>query len=131
MPRMKAYISGPMSGLPEYNKAAFEKAISELRTMQFDVISPIELDKENGFAFDGPLTPEKYWEFLSRDLQTIGTSGVQLMFMLDGWWKSKGARIEVLQALLLGISVFEYPDLRPLPTAKIMEMLTASFMEVQ
>lgn len=128
---MKVYISGPMSGLPDYNRAAFERAAAELRQMKFDVISPVELDKEDGFSFEGPLTPKGYWQFLGRDLETIGTSDVGLMFMLEGWWKSRGARLEVFQALLLGITVFEYTSMRPLPPQKVMEILGDSLMEVQ
>ena len=115
---MRIYLSGPMSGMHQYNRAAFVKAAKELRREGLDVVSPVELDEADGASLDDPSLPERYWHFLSRDVQTIGTGNFDAMFVLEGWEKSVGARLEVFQAVLMRIPVYnkkwhnEYPEAR-------------------
>ena len=41
---MRLYLAGPMSGKPQMNFPAFEKAAKSLRRRGHDVVSPAELD---------------------------------------------------------------------------------------
>jgi hypothetical protein len=123
---MRAYISGPMSGMPEYNRVAFEEAAIRLRDIGYEVTSPIELDNADGHSMDDPNLMDYYWYFLSRDIQVIGDSKIDEMFVLEGWWKSRGARLEIFQALLLKIPVKSANTLRTYSTAGILEILTSS-----
>lgn len=96
------YIAGPMTGLPEYNYPAFEEAASRLRRRGRDVVSPHELYDE---------LPEErgslpWWEYLQRGIEAL-TSCTDII-MLDGWAKSRGARLEHHVALGLGMAVYTY-----------------------
>lgn len=89
MPKLKIYISGPITGLP-YDEVErhFERAKRDLAKADFEPVSPLE----NG------LPPEASWEaHMQRDLEILSTcDGI---YLLRGWEKSKGAQIEVNFAL--------------------------------
>jgi hypothetical protein len=97
---MATYISGPMSGIPELNFPAFIDAAERLRAVGVDVVSPTELP-HNDEPSDQP------WEFyLRHDLKAL--LDCDSIFMLPGWRKSRGARLEHLVAEKLNFRVF-YP----------------------
>ena len=89
------YLSGPMSGLPDYNYPAFHAAAEALRGKGFAVLSPAENAPPN----DAP----SWLDWMRVALrQMLDADAVAL---LPGWLGSGGARIEVSLALELGIRV--------------------------
>ena len=90
------YLSGPMSGYPDYNFPAFETAARALRELGHVIVSPHE----------GENSLKEGWEwadYLKRDLQMlVSCRGIVLM---QGWHKSRGARLELHVALELGFEV--------------------------
>lgn len=92
------YLSGPMTGLPEFNYPAFAKAAQELRDEGYQVYNPQE------YPWDGPLDQfpiraafAEYCEFICEKADAI--------FMLPGWQNSKGAIVEKLLAERVGVEV--------------------------
>lgn len=97
---MRIYIAGQMSGLPNFNADAFNKAAKLLRDQGHEVINPPELDHDDGFDVigkDGKIDPVLRRQFLGRDFKLI--SGCDGLYMLKGWEKSSGASLERLFAL--------------------------------
>lgn len=94
--KVRLYIAGPMTGLPEWGFPAFREAAATLRAAGFDVVSPHELDEATGFdptAPVGEFTHEHLLAALRRDmLAVLDADGIAV---LDGWELSKGARAEV------------------------------------
>ena len=87
------YVAGPMSGLPDFNYPAFNRAAGELRAAGFEVENPAENEVESG----------DYHDYLRAGLaQLLRCQGVAT---LEGWWLSGGARWEVQTAGILGIPV--------------------------
>lgn len=85
------YLSGPMTGLPELNYPAFEKACLFLRGSGLRVYSPHEWEEtNNGGRFDLALAFTDYARVICRE-----AGGVAL---LDGWENSPGARAEAALA---------------------------------
>lgn len=88
----RVYIAGPMTGLPEFNYPAFNKAAARLRDLGFHVENPAE----------NPDPPGKIWEGYMRmaiaQLVTCDT-----IALLPGWDASRGARIEYDLAGTLGL----------------------------
>jgi nucleoside 2-deoxyribosyltransferase len=84
----KIYISGPISGLPNGNKQAFDDAERMLTKCGFVAVNP----HRNG------LPPTATWaEHMSVDLVLLTScDGVAV---LPGCNKSKGAALEIRQAL--------------------------------
>ena len=105
MRRLKLYLSGPMTGLPEYNYPAFAAAAQHLRDKGATVVSPHELPADcPGCANTGL---EHSWaEHMRVDLAALLTCDV--IVLLPGWSESKGARLEKTVAEAVGLMVIDY-----------------------
>jgi hypothetical protein len=91
---MRVYISGGMSGLPDFNFPAFHRAAADLRARGFEVVNPAELDAADA-------SPKEWHEYLRRDIAQLVTCDA--VCMLEGWERSKGARLERHIAIELGM----------------------------
>lgn len=105
---MKVYIAGPMSGYEEWNFPAFFKAEEELLSIGVDVINPAHNDgpnlEEAMKSAGTPDRPNHTWSwYMRRDLPHI--MSCDAVCVLEGWQKSKGARLEVHVARALGMPV--------------------------
>lgn len=93
---MKIYISGPITGHPrEKVERAFAEAEAVIRRGGYDPVNPLD----NGLPSSAP-----WAQHMGRDIEILlGCNGI---YMLVGWDKSKGARIEKSVAEQLGLEVF-------------------------
>lgn len=84
------YLSGPMTGIPDYNRPVFNAAATKLRALGFEVVNPAE-------------QPERptWEEYMRHDITLL--MGCRSVVLLPGWAGSRGARIEVRLADDLGI----------------------------
>lgn len=99
----RLYVSGPMTGIPEFNYPAFIEAAAQLRAAGYDVVSPVELDAEARVDLAN-FGPADYRAALARDAAAvIEADGVAL---LGGWRSSRGARAEVALADAVRIPVY-------------------------
>ena len=77
------YVSGPMTGLPELNFPAFHAAAASLRAAGYAVINPAEFGEGDGMTWA---------DYLRKDIRALmDCDGIAL---LDGWERSRGARLE-------------------------------------
>ena len=89
----RLYVAGPMSGLPEFNHPAFNRAAEVLAAAGFDVENPA----------DNKVESDDYHDYLRAGLaQLLRCDGVAT---LPDWWLSGGARWEVQTAGILGVPV--------------------------
>lgn len=89
---MKVFISGPMSGYEDFNRAAFMNAEKLLKACGFDVFNPAWMDV--GFANNSGYF-QSMWhkkELLSMDIHAL--SCCDAIYHLSNWYKSDGARLE-------------------------------------
>lgn len=108
---VKLYISGPMSGIKDFNAPAFIATSAQLRALGFDVISPQEMDAQAGFdtkSEDGKMDPLLRRQFLARDF--IEVASCDGIYMMKGWSKSGGAKLERAFALDTGMTVMYADD---------------------
>lgn len=113
------YLAGPMSGIPQFNFPAFDRACERLRAANLEIVSPHEHDtpetqKAARESTDGAPMPketgaESWAECLARDVVLIGDKCDGIVF-LPGWEKSRGAKLEAYTGLLTGKSFFVYVD---------------------
>lgn len=88
------YVSGPMTGYPEFNFPAFAAAAAGLRDLGLKVVSPHEIDSEHG----------KPWDvYLRNDIRAL--VDCTHVVTLPGWEGSRGAQLEVHIAQQLGMPV--------------------------
>ena len=91
------YIAGPMTGYPDYNKPAFYQAENYLRAQGHRFIrSPV--------VHEASLP---YKTLIDLGLKVLKDCDV--IFMLTGWYKSRGARLEHLYAVTVGLEII-YQD---------------------
>jgi hypothetical protein len=117
----RLYLAGPMSGYPDFNRAAFRAQADALRAESYggmpvySVISPVELDEEDGttdkedpdMAARGEPTEGLWLDCLRRDLIRILDANIDAVVVLEGWEDSRGAALEVHVARSLGVKVFD------------------------
>lgn len=112
------YLAGPMSGIPRFNIPAFDEAAEALREAGYHIVSPAELDdpvtREMAYnSPDGATLQDKHpngesWgDFLSRDVKIVADK-VNGIIVLPGWERSRGARLEMMVALLCGHEIRYY-----------------------
>jgi Domain of unknown function (DUF4406) len=90
----RAYVAGPMTGLPEFNFPAFNAAAARLRAQGVTVLNPAEHGIVDGAGWG---------DYLRHDL--AGLVSCERIHLLPGWSKSKGANLEVLVSLVLGHTI--------------------------
>lgn len=90
----RIYISGPMTGLPEFNIPAFAAKAAELRALGHHVTNPAENGLHAGASWSEHMRAD------IRDMMDCDT-----LHLLPGWRASKGARLEVKIAAALGFSI--------------------------
>lgn len=95
---MIVYISGPMTGLPDYNYPLFNQVAAELRAEGYAVCNPAEF-----FGGKGDQTREAYMRESVRCL-----AACDYVVTLPDWDKSTGALLEVEIARQMGIPVTDY-----------------------
>ena len=91
MEMKKVFISGPMTGLPNYNREEFDKAEEMLLKAGFTVVNPAK------FGIDG---------LTDADIARIDLNALlscNYIYQLEGWTYSKGASAEWSVALWAGI----------------------------
>lgn len=81
----KVYISGPMTGLPNYNRDAFNLAADVLQDAGFIVINPAILP--DGLSYDAYM-----------DISMAFVRAADMVILLPGWEKSAGSRAEIAYA---------------------------------
>lgn len=87
------YVAGPISNMPNLNKKAFAKTTKKLRKHGFIVFNPHELCKG---------IPAKKWKKCMR-ICIKKLMDADMVVLLDGWDKSRGASIENNLATAIGI----------------------------
>ena len=109
---MKLYISGPMTGVPQYNFPAFDAAASHARAQGYEVINPAEEDGQDirEDCMDSPTGKEEigqtWGEALSRDVKTLSDGNIEGILLLRNWGESWGSMLEVMIGLKKGMQFF-------------------------
>jgi hypothetical protein len=138
---LRGYIAGGMSKEVFWGKPLFDQAARDLRSLDIDVVSPVELDEADGLDFSlWPDLPSNfsYEDRLYADLRAIDTCDA--IFMLPTWIKSQGAKRELAHARHAGKDVYEYkrgergfyvtPGIRPVNDVEAKAITTADYGNV-
>ncbi|WP_240478618.1 DUF4406 domain-containing protein [Pseudomonas cremoricolorata] len=91
---LRVYIAGPMTGLPDFNFPAFNAAADLMRSAGWHVENPAE---------HGVVPGAEWADYLRYDIARLATC--EMIMLLPGWSKSKGANLEVAIAQQLGMPI--------------------------
>ena len=87
------YVIGPVTGKKNRNEAAFEEARRKLEAAGYEVTTPLDLIPES-----------TSWEAAMRwSVRAIVNNGYSGVAMIDGWEESKGAKLECVVSLTIGV----------------------------
>lgn len=100
--RKAMYLSGPMTGIEDWNYPAFHTAARKLRSSGCAVVNPAE-------AYEGNTTLP-FDVYLRHDLRSI-LQDCDTIVVLPGWEKSPGAVLEVAVGAALGHGILAFTDL--------------------
>lgn len=89
---MIVYISGAMTGLPNYNREAFLEAQKKLEADGHTVLNPAWL-------------PDGLPDCAYREIDIAMLRNADAIYMLDGWGDSNGARHELDLAMRNGMKI--------------------------
>jgi hypothetical protein len=95
----RIYLSGPISGIKNNNREEFEKAQIKLEKEGFIVSNPLVICQSLGN--DAP-----YGEYMCYDIRAL--TYCDSIYMLPGWKQSRGAMMEHMIALMIGLKVIDY-----------------------
>lgn len=95
----RIYLSGPMSGLPGLNFPTFHSMTASLRASGHTVTNPAEINPDGG----------TWTDCMRRDIAAL--MDCDTVATLPGWENSKGAKLEVMIAEKLGMTVVDAHDL--------------------
>lgn len=102
----RIYISGPITGIEDKNRPAFEAETIRLRKLGYQVVNPLEVCEGEEDA----LTGADLWKHCMRkDIKAM--MDCDALALLPGWLFSRGARIEWDLAVNLGMKIYLAHDL--------------------
>jgi hypothetical protein len=102
--KKKVYISGPMTGRPDFNYPAFHKAEEYIKSLGY-----IPLNPARNFGGRTDLPREVY---LRKDVEMLLQANE--VWVLPGWQEGEGSKLEVAIAQALNIPVVEYDTQTPI-----------------
>lgn len=114
---LRVYISGPMTGIPRFNKQAFDACEKELkvRGARFVHNPAKEVPMSDSLAWPhADYMRESVYELASSRTEGRGMTRKRnfydLLVMLPGWESSAGAKLEREVAEAIGIEVYEWKE---------------------
>lgn len=99
--RKAAYLSGPMTGIEDYNYPRFHEVARKMRSLGYAVVNPAE-------SYNGDQTLA-FSTYMRWDIKQL-LDGCDAVVLLEGWRQAAGAVFEVAIAAALGYSILEYRD---------------------
>lgn len=98
--KIRVYICGPITGIPEFNKPAFDSVEDQLRHQGFEPINPHRTCAHILRSFFP--SDQAHWRACMKvDIRELMTC--DMIVLLPGWESSKGAKLEVALARELSI----------------------------
>jgi nucleoside 2-deoxyribosyltransferase len=94
------YLSGPMTGYPEFNYPLFNQTAAVIRSYGYKVCNPAEF-------FDGKTDLPKE-TYMRQDIRAV--LDCEMVVTLPKWEESPGAKLEVEVARACGIPVIDLQE---------------------
>ena len=105
---MRIYLAGPMSGMPDLNFPAFERARNKLRAEGHEVFCPAEHAQQTEAVISAELNSAQAFRrrVLAIDFAWI-CANAEAIALLPQWERSTGATAERATGIALGLVIME------------------------
>lgn len=103
------FISGPMTGLPNYNFDKFNEVAAKLENAGCKVVNPVKICKK--YKQETVIKDKSAFDAMVAEQQKAEREECDSIILLDGWEKSRGVRLELKTALDLDFKIFLEKDL--------------------
>ena len=103
------FISGPMTGLPNYNFDKFNEVAARLARAGYKMVNPVCICKR--FKQEEVVKNKEVFDEMVKDQQIAERQLCDSILLLDGWEKSRGVRLELQTAIELKFQIFLEKDL--------------------
>lgn len=103
------FISGPMTGLPNYNFEKFNEVAAKLEKAGHKVVNPVKICKK--YKQETVIKDKSAFDAMVAEQQKAEREECDSIILLDGWEKSRGVRLELKTALDLDFKIFLEKDL--------------------
>lgn len=104
MEHRRIYIAGPMRGRPAFNYPKFNEAEKYLTTAGWLVENPARISEKFGTPEQINESPSLLARVVKYELDVVRSCDA--IFLLPGWEKSEGARMELVYAIKTGQDVY-------------------------
>lgn len=103
------FISGPMTGLENYNFDKFNEVAARLIRAGYNVINPVKICKK--FKQEEVIRSKEAFDAMVAEQQVAEREQCDAILLLDGWEMSLGVRLELQTAIELKFQIFLEKDL--------------------
>lgn len=113
---IKLFISGPMTGLPNYNFDRFNEVEAEIRggNPRIEIVNPVTICRR--FKKELVLSDKRVFDAMIAEQQKEERT-CNAILLLDGWQKSKGVRLELKTAIECGMDILLEGDIQIIPSS--------------
>lgn len=110
----RIYIAGPMSGVFNHNRRAFDEHAQRLRELGWAVENPAEIGDRFGTPEEIGADPSLLKRVAAFEIETLKTCDA--LFLLAGWEFSAGTRAEIAAAIDADLPIYVQKIFDALPT---------------
>ena len=103
------FISGPMTGLTNYNFDKFNAVAARLENAGYKVVNPVVICKK--FKKEEVVKHKEVFDAMVAEQQVAEREQCDAILLLDGWELSLGVRLELQTAIELKFRIFLEKDL--------------------
>ena len=106
------FLSGPMTGLPNYNFNHFNEVAARLEKAGYKVVNPVDICKM--YKEEEVVKHKEVFDAMIAEQQKAEREQCDAILLLDGWECSLGVRLELQTAIELKFRIFLEKDLQEL-----------------
>lgn len=106
---LKIFISGPMTGLPNYNFDHFNEVAKKLDDHKIFNINPVKICKR--YKQEQVVKYKEVFDAMVAEQQKAERELCNAILLLDGWEASGGVRLELKTAIDLNFTIILEKDL--------------------
>lgn len=108
-PGARVFLSGPMTGIEDYNFPLFNSVAQLLREAGYEVVNPVDICLK--YKKERVLADKAVFNAMIAEQQQAEAT-CSLLVLLPGWENSKGVRLELKTACERDIEIIQWEKLR-------------------